>query len=206
MPSSPPGTASPPCPRPPDQHGPVPPARKEHAWGLWKPPATRPQPGHCHTQNLKYASNRRLRRRPPAARRHRESSGLEDLDYGYIDGIRDAVRKYPLQGAKKERPRRNLATSSTTPPACATTGSAHAACSSAPASSKPDARPSSARASSSPACTRPSQEPTPSSPCDARRPAAYGKPPTATVITRQQPPDQQHPQTILLAHKSTHTL
>src|SRR5262249_12543273 len=27
---------------------------------------------------------------------------LEDLDYGYIDGIRAAVRKYPLEGAKKD--------------------------------------------------------------------------------------------------------
>jgi hypothetical protein len=27
---------------------------------------------------------------------------LEDLDYGYIDGIEAAVRKYPLEGVKKD--------------------------------------------------------------------------------------------------------
>jgi hypothetical protein len=27
---------------------------------------------------------------------------MEDLDYGYIDGIEAAVREYPLEGAKKD--------------------------------------------------------------------------------------------------------
>lgn len=74
--------------------------------------------------------------------------------------------------------------------ACATSGSAHAASSSAPESSRQAARPSSAEGSSSPACIAPLQEPTPSSPCDASLPAASGKPPGATVTTRQELPDQ----------------
>ena len=36
---------------------------------------------------------------------------LEDLDYGDIDGIEAAVRKYPLEGVKKDEVRRNSATS-----------------------------------------------------------------------------------------------
>jgi hypothetical protein len=33
---------------------------------------------------------------------------LEDLDYGYIDGIEAAVRQYPLQGVKKDEAEREL--------------------------------------------------------------------------------------------------
>ena len=33
---------------------------------------------------------------------------LEDLDYGYIDGIEAAVRKYPLEGVKKDEVEREL--------------------------------------------------------------------------------------------------
>ena len=33
---------------------------------------------------------------------------LEDLDYGYIDGIKAAVREFPLQGAKKEEADKEL--------------------------------------------------------------------------------------------------
>ena len=33
---------------------------------------------------------------------------MEDLDYGYIDGIAAAVRKYPLQGAKKDEADKEL--------------------------------------------------------------------------------------------------
>jgi hypothetical protein len=33
---------------------------------------------------------------------------MEDLDYGYIDGIEAAVRKYPLEGVKKEEAGREL--------------------------------------------------------------------------------------------------
>ena len=33
---------------------------------------------------------------------------LEDLDYGYIDGIEAAVRKYPLEGVKKDEADKEL--------------------------------------------------------------------------------------------------
>jgi hypothetical protein len=33
---------------------------------------------------------------------------LEDLDYGYIDGIEAAVRKYPLEGARKDEVEKEL--------------------------------------------------------------------------------------------------
>jgi hypothetical protein len=33
---------------------------------------------------------------------------LEDLDYGYIDGITAAVRRYPLEGAKKDEAEKEL--------------------------------------------------------------------------------------------------
>jgi hypothetical protein len=33
---------------------------------------------------------------------------LEDLDYGYIDGIKAAVRKYPLEGVKKDEAEKEL--------------------------------------------------------------------------------------------------
>ncbi len=33
---------------------------------------------------------------------------LEDLDYGYIDGIEAAVRQYPLEGAKKDEAEKEL--------------------------------------------------------------------------------------------------
>ena len=33
---------------------------------------------------------------------------LEDLDYGYIDGIEAAVRKYPLEGATKDEVEKEL--------------------------------------------------------------------------------------------------
>src|ERR1700722_8941456 len=33
---------------------------------------------------------------------------LEDLDYGYIDGIEKAVREYPLEGVKKDEAEREL--------------------------------------------------------------------------------------------------
>ena len=98
---------------------------------------------------------------------------LEDLDYGDIDGICKRRPRPPPRGRQEGRARaRRSATSRTTRPACATTGSASAACSSAPASWKPAANPSSASASSSPACTGPSTAPTPSPPSAASRPAA----------------------------------
>jgi hypothetical protein len=76
---------------------------------------------------------------------------LEDLDYGDIDGTEAAVRKYPLEGVKKDEAGKELGYFLTTRPACATAGSAPEACSPAPASWSPAARRSSASASSSPA-------------------------------------------------------
>ena len=77
---------------------------------------------------------------------------LEDLDYGDIDGIvagRPGLSRSPASRRTSWTP--PWATSRTTRPACATTGSASAACSSAPAWSSPAARRSSGSASSSPA-------------------------------------------------------
>ena len=79
--------------------------------------------------------------------------------------------------SRKMKSKRNSATSSTTRPACAITGSAHTACSSAPVSWRPDARRSSGKGSSRQASTGPSTALTPSSPSAAKKPAAPGKPP-----------------------------
>jgi hypothetical protein len=120
---------------------------------------------------------------------------LEDPGYGDIDGIEAAVREYPLEGVKKDEVEKELGYFlKTTPPACATTGSAHAACSSAPASSRPAASRSSGKDSSRQGCTGPSQGPTPSSPSAAKRPAASGKPSATTLTTRQEPPDLPAPE------------
>ena len=79
---------------------------------------------------------------------------LEDLDHGDIDGICDAARVYPLAGVKKGELDTALGYfENNAPPARATSGSAPAACSSAPEQSNPGAKRSSASASSSPACT-----------------------------------------------------
>ena len=104
---------------------------------------------------------------------------LEDLYHGDTDGIEAAVRCYPLvDGVKKDEVNRELGY-------LLTTGSAHAACSSARVSSRQDASPSSASASNRRACTGPSAAPTRSSPSAAKKPAASGKP----SATRQEPPD-----------------
>ncbi|MCW2931026.1 MAG: hypothetical protein JWM19_1988, partial [Actinomycetia bacterium] len=68
---------------------------------------------------------------------------MGDLDYGYIDGIEAAVRKYPPEGVKKDGAEKELGYFLNNAPACATTGSANAASSPAPASWKPAARRSS---------------------------------------------------------------
>ena len=119
---------------------------------------------------------------------------LEDLDYGDIDGICAPPASIPSRALRKTSWTRPSATSRTTPPACATSGSASAACSPAPASSKPAASQSSASASSNPACTGPSTAQTPSSPCAAGRPAASGKPSATPRTLRHEPPDQARPQ------------
>ncbi len=96
---------------------------------------------------------------------------LEDLDYGDIDGICAAARVYPLEGIKKDELDTALGYFENNAPRMRYTGSATAACSSAPESSRPAARRSSASASNCQACTGPSPAPTPSPPSAASRPA-----------------------------------
>jgi len=109
----------------------------------------------------------------------------------------------PCKESKRTRPRRNPATSRTTRPACATTGSAHAACSSAPASSGRAARPSSDSSSSGPACTGPSTVPTPHP-----HPALHrGQQPAGSHLQPPSQPDRSrltcpHPKVILVTCKT----
>ena len=120
---------------------------------------------------------------------------LEDLDYGGIDGIIvRAARHYPLEGVKKDEIDTALGYFENNAPACATTGSAPAACSSAPASSRPAARRSSASASNRQACTGPPAAQAPSSPCAAARPAGPGKPSATPRTLRRATPDQPQPE------------
>ena len=99
---------------------------------------------------------------------------LEDLDYGYIDGIVAATREYPLEGVKKDEIDTALGYFENNAPRmryhwfrrCGLfvgSGVVEASCKTIIGS-----------ASSSPACTGPSPAPTPSSPSAAKRPAAPG--------------------------------
>ena len=74
---------------------------------------------------------------------------LDDLDYGDIGGICAAARIYPLAGVKKTELDKALGYFENNAPACATSGSAPAACSSAPVPWRQGAKRSSASASSS---------------------------------------------------------
>ena len=94
---------------------------------------------------------------------------------------------------KKTSWTRPWATSRTTPRACATTGSAPAACSSAPEPSNPAAKQSSASASNCQACTGPSPAPAPSPRSAASRPADPKTRSGNQHATRHQPPDQPNP-------------
>jgi hypothetical protein len=47
-----------------------------------------------------------------AASRLDGAARLEDLDYGYIDGIEAAVRRYPWKASRRPRSNGNSATSS----------------------------------------------------------------------------------------------
>jgi hypothetical protein len=116
---------------------------------------------------------------------------LEDLDYGYIDGIVRATRQYPLEGVKKDEIDTALGYFENNAPRmryhwfcqCGLfvgSGVVEASCKTS--------------ASSSPACTGPSTAPTPSSPCAAARPAAPGKPSAIPRTLRRAPPDQEHPE------------
>ena len=65
---------------------------------------------------------------------------LEDLDYGDIDGICTAARVYPLEGIKKDELDTALGYFENNAPRMRYHWFRHAACSSAPASSRPAAR------------------------------------------------------------------
>ena len=118
---------------------------------------------------------------------------LEDLDYGDIDGIEAAVREYPLEGVKKNETEKELGYFLNNAPRMRYHWFRSRGLFSAPASSRPAARPSSGKDSSKQACTGPSQEPTPSSPSAAARPAAPGKPSATPRTLRRAQPDQQLP-------------
>jgi hypothetical protein len=94
---------------------------------------------------------------------------LEDLDYG---GIEAAVRRYPLEGARKDEVEKELGYFLNNAPRMryhwfrsrglfAGSGVVEASCKTVVA-----------QRLKRPACTGPSQEPTPSSPSAAKRPAA----------------------------------
>ena len=73
------------------------------------------------------------------------AAGLEDLDYGYIDGIEHAVRSYPLEGVKKDEVQ-GLGYFLSNAPRMRYHWFRHTACSWAPVSSRPAARQSSTAA------------------------------------------------------------
>jgi hypothetical protein len=114
---------------------------------------------------------------------------LEDLDYGHIDGIAAAVRKYPLEGVKKDEVSKELGYFLNNAPRmryhwfrqCGLfvgSGVVEAGCKAVIGQRLKQSGMHWTIA-----------EPTPSSPCAAPRPAASGKPPAATATTRQAPPD-----------------
>jgi len=119
---------------------------------------------------------------------------LEDLDYGYIDGIVAATRKYPLTGVKKDEIDTALGYFENNAPRmrchwfrqCGLftgSGVVEASC-----------KTIIGHASSSPACTGPPPAPTPPSPCAAKKPAAPGKPSATAPALRHAQPDQAHPE------------
>ncbi len=118
---------------------------------------------------------------------------LEDLDHGDIDGICNAARAYPLKASRKTSWTQPWATSRTTRPGCATTGSAPGACSSAPALLNPAAKRSSASASNCQACAGPLPAPTRSPRSAASRPAAPKTVSGTHRATRHQLPDHPDP-------------
>jgi hypothetical protein len=123
--------------------------------------------GLCHAREHLHSLTRSLEFMLGGRRDEWLAARLEDLDYGDINGIEAAVREYPLEGIKKDEVGKELGCFLSNAPRMRYRGSAHAACSSDPASSRPAARPSSGKDSGRQACTGPSQEPTPSSPCAA---------------------------------------
>ena len=103
--------------------------------------------------------------------------------------------------SQKDEVEKELGIFSTTPRACATSGSAPAACSSAPASSKRAAKRSSPSASNRQECTGPPPALTPSSPCAAAKPAAPGKRSAARSRLRDYRLTRRAPKMILDPHR-----
>ena len=113
----------------------------------------------------------------------------DELDDGDIPALLSAARAFPLTGIKAGELDTALGYFETNAPGYATSTSAPAACSSAPAPWKPAARRSSGNASNSPACTGPSPARPASSPCVASKPAADGKRSGSSRHTGQELPD-----------------
>ena len=129
---------------------------------------------------------------------------LEDLDYGYIDGIAAAVREYPLEGVKKDETEQELGYFLNNAPRMryhwfrsrglfVGSGVVEAGCKAVIGQRlKQSGMHWTVNGADS------------SSPCAAPRPAASGKPPATTVTTRQEPPDKPHPKMILLLQIDAH--
>jgi len=124
---------------------------------------------------------------------------LEDLDHGDTDGIEAAVRKYPLEGVKKDEVEKELGYFLNNAPRMryrwfrsrglfAGSGVVESGCK-AVIGQRPKCQ----------ACAGPSPEPTPSPPSAASRPAVPKTVSGLHVTTRQSPPDQP-PQLNDLAH------
>ena len=119
---------------------------------------------------------------------------LEDLDYGYIDGIEAAVREFPLQGVKKDEADKELGYFLNNAPRMryrwyrsrglfTGSGVVEAGCKSVIGQRLKQQE-----------CTGPPVAPTPSSPCAAARPAASGKPSATPRTLRHSPPDEPTPE------------
>jgi hypothetical protein len=118
---------------------------------------------------------------------------LEDLDYGYIDGICDAARVYPLAGVRKDQLDTALGYFENNAPRMrykwfrsrglfVGSGAVESGCKAVPGS-----------ASNCQACTGPSPSPAPSPRSAASRPAALKTGSGTQHATRRQPPDQPNP-------------
>jgi hypothetical protein len=112
-----------------------------------------------------------------------------ELDDGDIPALLSAARAFPLTGTRAGELDTALGYFQANAPGCATSTSAPAAFSSAPAWWKPAARRSSGSASNSPACTGQCPARPASSPCAARKPAAAGKKSGSSRPAGPEPPD-----------------
>ena len=127
---------------------------------------------------------------------------LEDLDYGDIDGIEAAVRKYPLEGVKKDEVEKELGYFLNNAPRMryhwfrsrglfVGTGVIEASCKTVVGQRLKQAGMHWTVAGADAIIA-----------LRCKRPAASGKPSATTVTTRQEPPDCPRPKMILLTYKS----